>query len=66
MEHDNRPVSSQVDTCWEYVKDHVESDKEAFRVGFITALKWVMAGQQGVIEHLEEEFDLELVEIVQN
>ncbi len=48
------------------MKDNIESDKEAFRVGFITALKWVMAGQEGIIEQLEEDFDLEIVEVSQN
>lgn len=63
---DNKHVSVHVDTCWEYVKDNIESDKEAFRVGFITALKWVMAGQEGIVEQLEEDFDLEIVEVSQN
>ncbi len=66
MSHNKLTVNLQVDTYWEYVKDHVESEKEAFQIGFITALKWVTAGQQGIIEQLEEEFDFELVEIVQN
>lgn len=63
---DDKPVNVQVNNYWEYVKDSVESEEEAFRIGFIVALKWVTAGQQGIIEHLEEEFDVELVEIQHN
>lgn len=63
---DNNPVSIQVDTHWEYVKDSVESEKEAFRIGFIVALKWAAAGQQDIVERLEEEFDFEMVEVPHN
>ncbi len=63
---ENNPVSIQVDTHWEYVKDSVESEKEAFRIGFIVALKWAAAGQQDIVERLEEEFDFEMVEVPHN
>lgn len=59
-------VAAQVDSMWESVKEHIEDEQEAFRVGFMSAFKYLLGGQETLLKRLEDEFEIELREIQLN